>query len=315
MSATKAGSNENVILEKGSLRLEIKPALGAKLSSLRYSGAELLQQPLAPYAPRTREMGFEESDASGFDECLPSVAACQVETPSGTVSVPDHGDFWRIPWSCENTGPNEVELEAQGFSLPLLFKKRVRLEENAVHLLYEVKNTGTTPCSYLWSAHPLFTVDQGDRIVLPPAVKEVCIEGSGTKRLQGKSCSWPVAATSDGGSVDLSITGTASDGIGDKLFASTPDAGWCVLERPELNLRLQVQFNPAVTPYLGLWLCYGGWPEGHAARQYCVALEPCMAPADSLALGAKWAHPLAPGQSESWPLTISLSPLGVNSKR
>lgn len=314
MSEVKAFSDENVILTQGPLTLEILPALGAKLSSLRYAGTELLQQPLAPYAPRTREMGFEESDASGFDECLPSVAGCQVETPAGTVTVPDHGDFWRIPWSCEKTGPNEVVLEAQGFSLPLLFRKRVRLEDNAVHLLYEVTNTGSTPCSYLWSAHPLFTVDPGDKVVLPPAVKEVHIEGS-AGRLKGKSCSWPIATTSDGGSVDLSVTGAASDGIGDKLFAATPDAGWCALERPKINLRLKVEFDSAVTPYLGLWLCYGGWPEGHAARQYCVALEPCMAPADSLALGAKWAHPLAPGQSESWPLTISLSPLGANTKR
>lgn len=311
----KVLSAENVILSTGSLGLEVLPALGAKLASLRFQDKELLQQPLAAYTPRTREMGFEESDASGFDECLPSVAACQVETAEGTVSVPDHGDFWRVPWSCEQISAEELLLEAQGFSLPLLFRKRVRLEEHAVHLLYEVKNTGTAPCSYLWSAHPLFAVDPGDRIVLPPAVKELFLEGSGTGRLTGKHCAWPVASTSDGGSVDLSLTGSASDGIGDKLFAATPDAGWCALERPGLDLRLEVQFDPKVTPYLGLWLCYGGWPAGHSARQYCVALEPCMAPTDSLALGARWAHRLAPGQSESWPLTIRLSSLGSHKKK
>jgi galactose mutarotase-like enzyme len=313
--STLISSKENVILTQGSLVLEVLPALGGKLASLRYGGNELLQQPLVPYAPRTRDMGFEESDASGFDECLPSVAACTVETSAGTVSVPDHGDFWRIPWNCEQTGPNELFLEAQGFSLPILFRKRIRLEEDAVHLLYEVKNTGATPLSYLWSAHPLFAVNPGDRIVLPPSVTEVSVEGSGKGRLSGKSCSWPIAVTSDGSTVDLSFTGSATDGIGDKLFASTPNDGWCVLERPQVDLRLEVQFEPKVTPYLGLWLCYGGWPEDHVARQYCVALEPCMAPADSLALGTHWAHSLAPGQTESWPLTIRLSSLGSKTKR
>jgi galactose mutarotase-like enzyme len=310
LSSPKGPFKENVILTRGCLALEVLPALGAKLSSLRYGGKELFQQPLIPYASRTRTMGFEESDASGFDECLPSVAACRVETSDGIVSIPDHGDFWRISWDCQQTGANELLLEAQGFSLPIRFRKTVRLEEDAVHLLYEVRNTGTSACSYLWSAHPLFAVESGDRIVLPSPVNELSVEGSGTGRLAGKHCAWPMAATADGGTVDLSIAGSSSEGIGDKLFASTPDAGWCALERPGLNLRLEVQFDQQITPYLGLWLCYGGWPKGHTARQYCVALEPCMAPADSLALGGEWAHSLAPGQAESWPLTIRLSSLG-----
>lgn len=301
-------SEENVIIAQGPVSLEVLPKLGAKISSLKYGGKELLQQPLAPYAPRTQTMGFEQSDASGFDECLPSVAACEIQTPTGLIRVPDHGDFWRIPWSCERIADNELLLEAEGFSLPLLFRKRVRLDASAVHLSYEVKNLGSEACSYLWSAHPLFLVDPGDQIVLPPSVNQLRIEGSGTHRLAGESCAWPIAKTVQGEDVDLSRTGAASDGIGDKLFASTPDAGWCALERPQAGLRLEVRFDPAITPYLGLWLCYGGWPQGQAARQYCVALEPCMAPADSLALGARWAHRLAPGQSESWPVTISLSP-------
>jgi hypothetical protein len=61
-----------------------------------------------------------------------------------------------------------------------------------------------------------------------------------------------------------------------------------------------------LSPFLGLWLCYGGWPECHAQRQHCVAFEPCTAPVDSLAtaIAAGWAKTLAPGQCDFWWMRI-----------
>ncbi|MGB9407192.1 MAG: hypothetical protein WCA89_06610 [Terracidiphilus sp.] len=86
------------LLRAGSCSVTILPHLGGKIASIRVNGHELLQAPLAAYAPRTRTMPFDAGDASGWDECLPSVAECMVETATGPAAIPDHGDLWRVAW-------------------------------------------------------------------------------------------------------------------------------------------------------------------------------------------------------------------------
>lgn len=253
------------MLANASLEVDVLPELGGKLSSLRCipSNAELLQQPLAPYALRTMKMGFEESDASGFDECLPSVAACKVMTEGAVVLIPDHGDFWRLPWRCEE-GNDEVHLSAKGVSLPFQFDKALRLSGSSLEIRYTVSNIGREPLPYIWSAHPLFSVDPGDRIVLPESVKTVKVESSVGGRLEtgGLLHPWPRTSTPDGMETDLSIANSVDACTGDMLYAAAPAEGWAALERMCKGIRIEVRFDPQKTPYLGLWLCYGGWPEG-----------------------------------------------------
>lgn len=44
-----------------------------------------------------------------------------------------------------------------------------------------------------------------------------------------------------------------------------------------------LRFRTEELPYLGVWLCYGGWPDdGGEPRQYAVALEPTVAPYGTL---------------------------------
>jgi len=290
------------------------PALGGKVASMRHNGTELLQRPLLPYATRTATMGFEESDASGFDECLPSVSACEIVTPLGTASIPDHGEFWRLPCTIKSETPQEIHLTARGTALPLRFDRKLRLAESpqsktaTLSVEYEVENVGREEIPYVWCAHPLFAVDPGDRILLPPSVTEVTVEGSAGGRLgaNGTVHSWPLARLATGNLVPLDVAGHVSDNIGDKIYAAAPSEGWCAIERKRAGLRVQVEFDSARSPYLGLWLCYGGWPENGARKQYCVALEPCTSPVDSLAAAvkARRARILAPGQCDFWWMRI-----------
>jgi len=294
------------------LRLTVLPSLGGKIASIQLlpSGEELLQQPLKPYAARTRYMSFEDSDASGWDECLPSVAACQVQTASGVVSIPDHGDFWQTPWNVIAQNGNELKMSADGFSLPLRFSKTLRLERNCLRVAYEVENLDKQPLEYVWSSHPLFAVEPGDRIVLPESVSEVIVEGSAQNRLgkRGTKQQWPNAELTNHEPTDLSLTGRITDGIGDKLFADSPQEGWCAIDRTRLMRRIELRFNPKELPYLGLWICYGGWPEGGVNRQQCVALEPCTADADSLATAMEKgrARQLAPETQDHWSLELRI---------
>jgi galactose mutarotase-like enzyme len=309
--------DESLILRAGSCAVTILPRLGGKFSSISIDGHELLQLPLNPYALRTETMSFEASDASGWDECLPSVGSCTIEAAASPVHIPDHGDLWRVEWSeMSESGnrrqPESVSLSADCFSLPLRVERTAALAETKqgwqLKLDYAVTNRGSEAAPWSWSAHPLFVAEAGDRIVLPDSIRGLTLAGGIGDRLGkgGRRLSWPVATLPDGGPTDLSLAQAADAGIGDKLFAGPlkADENWCALERPKVGLRIKVGFDPAKTPYLGIWACYGGWPERPGLKQVCAALEPSTAAVDSLAETGPWSLKLAPGASFEWPMVV-----------
>ena len=308
---------ENVLIQSGECSASVLPAFGGKIASLRFRDQELLQAPLAPVAPRTRTMSFDAADASGWDECLPSVAACQIATESGSAEVPDHGDLWRVPWTTLDSTPDSVTLSAACFSVPLTLKRKLSLtktEKGArLNLVYRLTNTGAIPVPWAWAAHPLFTAALGDRIVLPDSVHTLRLEGSSGNRLgaNGDEIQWPIASQADGSHVDLSAAASPDSGTGDKLFAGPmhPGAAWCALERPSAGVRLNVTFDADATPYLGLWICCGGWPERPGPKQVCVALEPATAPVDSLAQTGPWSRTLLPATWFDWTMQVDIETL------
>ena len=304
---------ESAVLENEQLRLTIYPSLGAKIGSIRTRPGdhELLQQPLLPYAPRDRTMAFEDGDASGYDECIPSVSGCELDMPGGTLSIPDHGDFWRLAFDVTDADAAHVAMSATGFSLPLHLQKTIALEGNRIILSYKLTNTGAGVVQYLWSAHPGFAVEPGDRIELPSSVESVMVQGSAGGRLgaEGARHAWPLTTTNSDDATDLSLVGSGEEPVGDKLFALAPPEGRCALRRARIGRRIEMRFDPRHAPYLGLWICYNGWPESKTAKQFCVALEPCTAPADSLAaamiqgLGKR----LDPNASDEWQVELRIT--------
>jgi galactose mutarotase-like enzyme len=317
MGEQVAVEKENVLIRAGDCAVSLLPHFGAKIASIQMRGRELLQAPLAPYADRTHSMPFDQSDASGWDECLPSVAACTVQTEGGAASVPDHGDMWRVDWERVATTGDSITLRGPCFSLPLALERTVTVQGiqsgARIEAAYTVSNTGSGPAPWSWAAHPLFAAEAGDRVVLPTSINALRLEGSGGGRLGkgGYQVDWPIAMLADGSSTDLSVAQGAESEIGDKLFAGplTENENWCALERRQAGIRIKIGFNPEATPYLGLWICYGGWPERPGPKQMCVALEPTTAPVDSLAQLGPWSRTLEAGASFSWSMTIEIETL------
>ncbi|HEY6489827.1 MAG: hypothetical protein WCC26_08905 [Terracidiphilus sp.] len=318
---------ENVLIQSGECSIRVLPEFGGKIASIRVRDRELLQAPLVPVAGRTRSMAFDASDASGWDECVPSVAACRVETDAGVAAVPDHGDLWRVEWENEERDgknakrdegrarpANSVRLRGHCFSLPLTLERTLDLKPTRkgweLQLQYTLTNTGRFAVPWSWAAHPLFAVEAGDRVELPDSMKTLRVEGSAGKRLgsKGDPVAWPCAGVGSGGIVDLGSVADERSGVAEKLFAGPLETseGWCALHRPKAGVTIRFRFDPKATPYLGMWLCYGGWPARGGAKQMCVALEPATAPVDSLAETGKWTRMLAAGASQSWPLWVDL---------
>jgi galactose mutarotase-like enzyme len=324
MAEIEAVEKENVVMRAGDCCVTILPHLGGKIASILIGDQELLQRPLAPYAPRTRTMSFDASDASGWDECLPSVAACEVKTEAGLASIPDHGDLWRVEWKGREKGTGNREqgletLRGECFSLPLTLERTVGLTESdngwRLRLDYSLRNHGGFAVPWSWAAHPLFLTEAGDRIELPASIETLTIEGSGGGRLGkgGDTVSWPVASLANESRCDLSVAQGPESEIGDKLFAGPlkEAENWCVLERPRAGVRIKVEFNAIATPYLGLWICYGGWPERPGKKQTCVAMEPATAPVDSLAKMGPWSRVLGAGNSFSWTMAVEIESFKV----
>ncbi len=179
----ETGSMATRVLESALIRVEVAPARGGKFVSLRSkrTGTEWMLPPLKPYEEANAQGGFEGWDGGGFDECLPTVAA--------TETAPDHGEVWRHVWQ-EEPSDDSVLLRTTALDGAVAFERRAHLDGASLILDYSVENRSHLPQSLLYCAHPLFHVEQFDRILLPPDLRSVTIEGfsrtpSGTAR---RSC-------------------------------------------------------------------------------------------------------------------------------
>lgn len=311
-------ADELLTLESEALRIKIWPRMGGKIVSIvvrghgsraGYDDRELLHPPIHPYKQATANSGFEDSDAGGWDECFPSVAACTVNG----IDIPDHGDVWRKPWTA-SVKHDALSSHVTASSMPMRFSRWLSLDGPTMHLRYSVTNTGNAGADFLWSAHPLFQVQAGDRIVLPEGVHEVHVEASSADRLEaGDRSTWPLAALTRGGYLDLSLVGPEDGVTSHKLFAGPLSTGWCGLYRSALQMGIIMRFDPGHTPFAGLWISQGAWPKTEddsptRARQYAVALEPTTAPCDSLqhAIETGHAQHLQPLAELSWPVQFEV---------
>lgn len=281
-------ASTGVTLRNGQLLVRVLPEEGGRIASFfdLETGLEYLLQPAQGFIGRQSDDlwdRFENSACAGIDDCLPSVGACGPDTPGGPV--PDHGDYWRLCWSILSTsGTESVTIAATGYSRSLYLEKDIRLQGSSLEIRYCLRNLKETPTPFLYALHPLLAVDPGDRILLPDQVKAVRIESSRSQRLgdPGSVVDWPLPY-GPGSSIDLSRTDSIDSSTAEMLYTDRMQAGWCGLYRAQSGTGIILRFNPGQLPYLGLWLCYGGWPdESRHPRQYAVAFEPTVAPRGTL---------------------------------
>jgi galactose mutarotase-like enzyme len=298
------GGFERVTLRGGELEVSVLPELGGKICALRLAGHPrnvLLEPPERPYRRAFRGAPFEEFDTSGFDECFPTVAACASPDEPG-VTLPDHGELWSAPWSCEREG-DALRMEAQLEGRPWRFVRRMSIHGSTLRLEYEVISLVDRPMRYLWSAHPLLAVSPRSRIILPEEVRSVLVASSRGDRVgaPGAEVPWPGEGTDR---LDL-VRGPAQDWA-EKLFTGGLTEGFCALHDAESDTTVSFRFDTRRTPYVGLWICQGGWPESRDSRHFTVALEPCSGRPDALAEAAERGEcaTIAPRGSNRWTVEV-----------
>ena len=303
-------------LENDHLTVQLIPAEGGRIASLRSrpTGLEFLTQSTrtGPLPKPSLDGLFQTGPCAGIEECLPTVGA----GPAQGGFVPDHGDYWQLPWQVLARTDGHLRVSADGFSRALRFTKDLTLQESTLHVRYCVENIGAAPQSFLYACHPLFAVSAGDRILLPREVRELALNYSRDNRIgkRGSIVGWPVTASG----IRLDVTAGPEAGTAEMFYTGRLHEGLCGIWRRATGEMLEVSFDTACLPHLGLWICYGGWPDpSDGPRQYAIALEPttsaCNALAEAQQLGS--AVELGVGQTAEWQIqfvvqgTRRLSPL------
>jgi galactose mutarotase-like enzyme len=307
----------SILLRSEELEVVIVPAEGGRIASLRSvrTGVEFLTQARSnrqPIEPSFENL-FQYGPCAGAEECLPTVGPC--EDCSGGPA-PDHGDFWQLPWHVDSFGDRQLNMQALGFSRPLRFARELRVDGASLFFDYTVTNAGSETLPFLYAWHPLFAVEEGDRVVLPAEVDEVKLFYSRTEDLRctERILMWPIFED-DSRKRDLSVAPAPGAGTAEMIYTQRLHVGRCGLFRKTRQHGLVISFDPNRLPYLGVWACFSGWPlTGNEPKQVAIALEPTTAPFNTLsnAEAAGMAANLEPGSSFRWNLQVDIVSPGIS---
>jgi hypothetical protein len=244
---------------------------------------------------------FGTSPQAGIDECVPSIAACQVRGRR----IPDHGEVWYQEWILDPEALAARELHAvMPLTVsPFVFSRTIRVGEDGVFVFdYSLGNTGTDPEPYLWCLHPLLNLEPGDRLELPEEVRRLRLNGGiGAPMAQGDY--WDYPEPMRGVRLDrCEVPGMPGGCL--KGFAGPLETGRAAVVNDTTGDRFELRWDAARIPYLGLWI-----NRGHAGFHH-VALEPASGAPDSLADALddwKQSSLLLPRETARWSLTVDIS--------
>lgn len=259
--------------------LLVDPDRGGKITSLQDpSGQEWLAQ-AAPGRP-TPGAGFVDAEMAGWDECAPSIIACEVDG----LPVPDHGSLWDRPFTVDGDLLSAVDSEL-GFE----FSRRVTFDEHGVLLEYAALVTRPQP--FLWAAHPQFVSPPGTVVELPAHL---------TRLVDVHPASGVEV------SIDELVDGAADlpPGTSRKFYLHPDDRAEGVLIRQPGGASLTMTWS-AECAHVGIWLDHADY-----SREPVLAVEPSSGYYDSLATAAEtglvpW---LEPGVPFTWWVRLAQEP-------
>ncbi|WP_069130281.1 aldose epimerase family protein [Rhodohalobacter halophilus] len=305
--------NREMVLVNSRLIVTVLPEMGGKISGIvrRKSGTQFLHQTDENYQNvelPAYGQDFQLPYAAGFDDCFPTVAPCLISLNGETIELPDHGELWNSRWEVEQAGAG-MKLTTYGKKLNYRFSKWVQLDGDSLIIRYRAENLGNFAIPFIWSSHPLLNVNPGDELVLPLELNEILVDGMSEEGIGkfGDRLSWHELKTKKL-PFDLSVVQPKETEFAGKFFSEKLHTGRTGIYRKQTDESLIFDFDTNVIPNLGIWLCYGGWPEDSDEKDLTVALEPCIGRPDSLNKAMEWGEHLEiqPSQMREWSLKISV---------
>lgn len=301
-------------LENEELRIAVMPDLGGKMIRLesKQTGTQFLKESPIDYhlySKPTYGQEFLPPYAAGFDECFPNVSPSKYQFKGEILELPDHGELWTRSWKFQEH-ENAISLWTHGEQLNCRFAKHIELNGQNIQITYELESFEEVPFDYIWSAHPLLNIAEDDQIILPDEISEVVLNWTSDPSVGdfGDRLRWP-KILGNNSNIDFNYVQNKSLEFAVKLFSDRLTNGKAGLYKQQADDTLLFSFNTDQVPFLGLWLCYGGWPEETQEKEYTLALEPCSARPDSLSEACKWSdqQQISPLSIKCWEIDISVS--------
>lgn len=300
--ATLANGFRAITLENEFVRLICLPDFGGKITSLFdvKNNYEWLEQGPLPTSLEQYKVGdtWTGQVGWGWDECFPNINA----EDGYTAPLVDHGELWSRPWRFDSD-QTALTGTVEGHFFDFTFERRLSLQTNKVIARYKVTNRMPGPFVITWAMHSVFAAVPGMRIELPESLTQLQVE-TPAPPTPNTLVDWPVTTAYDNRALDLSLTPPVGGfPSAFKLLAApqNPADGWAVFHGPQGQLK--VEFDPAKTPVLGLWLNYGHWEN-----MYHVAIEPSIGNSGSLTRSAaqNTAVTIPAGSDYTWEVEWSL---------
>lgn len=308
-----AGEFGFVEIRGGTSRIVCVPALAGRIVEMEIGGRQWLwRSDVIPFAPPQEGSSYvETADSGGYDECFPTVSACRIPgwvRGWGGVELPDHGEVWsQVPELEIDTSADgsAVVTTWEGRRLPYRLTRLARVgADGAVIMTYHAVNDSADRLPFIWAAHPLLPLTPDTKLLLPEGSPMRVAASHKLEMGDGRSQQrWPFVRAA-GRVLDFLTPWDVAREYACKLFLD-PSVGKATVRQGEDEL--EVTFDLAQVPHLGVWINKQGWTPFRRGKPYLnLAIEPCLGAPDALseALGdwkrAQW---LEPGEVRSWTIT------------
>lgn len=282
------------------MSLSIVPGFGARIIELidKRTGRDWIL-PGSLDVDTAEDAVYGSAQATGWDECFPTVAPCEAGDLAWAEKLRDHGALWGRPWVCTF---NEDSVLAIRSTEQFQFQRRLQLKGSRIQIDYTLDNRMPVSMPWLWSQHCLLNTTSADSISLSGMGS--CTSSYLVKHEEvhpNRDFTWPELGSEFH---DLSLIKECDAQFALKAYA--PVMGDFRAVVGDEQGQLSYTFSSSCVPFVGIWLSYGGWPDADGVHQ--IAIEPTNAPVDDLrsALDANHSVILPADCSTSWSVSVSL---------
>jgi hypothetical protein len=212
----------------------------------------------------------------GWQELFPNAGG------AGTVlgaPLPFHGEVSRAPWTAEWHVQDRDVTVSTGTRLPLVLKRRMRLDAKRPVLILEetVENESGLEVPYVWGHHPALgppLAAAGAYIDLPAGrfSADQAFDGDLADLSPGSRHVWGKAIDRRGKPLDLAIV--PSSPCERLIYIEELHAGWWAIRNPANRLGAGMSWDLKDFPHLWMWQEIGGSGFPWYGRAAITALEP-----------------------------------------
>jgi len=294
-----------ILMESEKLRVVILPEIGGKLCSIYDKNKEfefLFQNKEDSYKKAQLNSNFGEFDASGFDDCFPTIDESKVMVSGKEVIYPDHGEVWSSRLNYSILGDSAL-LNMHSEILPYNYSKKVSVQGKEVELHYEIENTGRDKFPIIWAMHCLVNCEEDMTINFPEDTKAIeNVHESKALGKIGEIYAYPIDTVISGKKFDFRKINSAKANNTEKYYvAHKTETGKCSMHYPSKDVTFEIVYDSEKLPYVGFWVTEGGF-----RGDYNCALEPTNGYYDTIdmAVRREMCHYLKPGEKFNFDIKL-----------